>query len=172
MSHVLLHSLLLPESLPFHHLFIQQGLNTDTTSLRPEMTTESVSTGEPPSTSPLATDLKITLADELLLTRVQTLVSLTVMLSRKGFATYGTHERSLVGMGPQMRTQIVGASESLGAQGTLERSGVLLNTLGRTTVLTVLILWVCQAQRNDIIGHCRRRLSSPRRRSRCLSIKW
>lgn len=106
------------------------------------MPAKSIRTGESPAATPLASNLEITLAYKLLLARVQTLVSLAIVLSGKSFAADGTHKRSLVSVCSQVRAQVIGASESLGAESALERGRMLLNPLGRAAVLVVLVLRV------------------------------
>lgn len=101
-SLLLCHALLAPLSLALYHFLVQQRLDADPASLGPEMSSESISTGETPSTTPLPTSLQVALADELLLARVEALVTLAIMLSRKGFATDCANEWSLVGVSPQV----------------------------------------------------------------------
>lgn len=66
------------------------------------MTAKGVSTSESPATAPLTADLEVTLANKLLLARMQTLVSFTIMLARKGLATYRTDKWSLISMCSEM----------------------------------------------------------------------
>lgn len=80
-------------------------------------------------------------------------MAFAVVLPREGFAAYGTDEGPLVGVCSEMRPQVVGAGEALGAESTLESSRVLLNAL-RVAIIRVTrrryILGVCEAE--DIIA--------------------
>lgn len=130
------------------------------------MAAKSVRTCKPPTATPLATSFEIAFANELLLTRVEALVSLSVMLTRKSFATDCTNEGPLVGMSPQVGAQVVGPCESLGAQCALESSRVLLDTLAGSAVLAALVVGIRKAKGDDIVGNSRCRLSPARRRRR------
>lgn len=113
------------------------------------MAAEGIGASEASAAAPLSALLQFTLADELLFARVQAFVALAVVLPREGFVAYGADERSLVGMCPEMRPQVVGAGESLGAEGALESSRVLLNALRVAIIRGTrrrLILRVCEAE--------------------------
>jgi hypothetical protein len=62
------------------------------------MTTQGIGTGKPPAAAPLASHLEIALANKLLLSRVQTFVTLAVVLSGEGFSTNSAYERTLIGV--------------------------------------------------------------------------
>lgn len=94
--------------------FLEKGPDTHTACLGSKVTAESISTSETPATSPVATIFEIAAADELLLSRVQTLVSLAVVLTGKRLAADAAHERSLICVCTQMRSKVVGACKSLG----------------------------------------------------------
>lgn len=77
------------------------------------MSPQGISTSEPTSTAPLATPGQISPTDEFLLARMESFMSLAIVLASKCLAADGTDERSLVGVGAKMRPQIVGAGEAL-----------------------------------------------------------
>lgn len=119
----------MPQPLPLDVLFIQQRLDTDAARFRAEMAAEGVSASEASATAPLSALLQLALADKLLLTRMQALVPLPIVLPREGLTAYGTHEGPLIRVCSEMRSQVVGAGESLRAEGALEGGRVLLNAL-------------------------------------------
>jgi hypothetical protein len=57
-------------SIPLVCFFVEEWLNTDSASLGPEMTAQSVCTGKAPSTAPLTGPGQFATADEFLLARV------------------------------------------------------------------------------------------------------
>lgn len=61
---------------------------------------------------------------------MQTLVTFPVVLAGKCFSTYGAHERTFVGMGTQVRSQVIGSGKSLWTERALESGRVFLNALG------------------------------------------
>ena len=76
-------------------------------------------------------------------------MAFAVVLPREGFVTYGTDERSLVGMCSKMGPQVIGAGKSLGAEGALESRRMLLDALWVAIIRGTrrrLILWVCEAE--------------------------
>lgn len=79
-------------------------------------------------------------------------MTLPIMLSCKGLATYRAYKWPLVGVSTKMRSQIVCASEPLGAKGALECSRVLLDALGVPTLLRSLVFRVCESESNDVVG--------------------
>ncbi len=64
---------------------------------------------------------------------MKTFMAFAVVLSRKSFAADGTDERSLVCVRSKVRTEVIGAGKSLGAQGTLEGGRMFLDSLVVTT---------------------------------------
>lgn len=116
-------------TLSFHRFLIQKRLDADSTRFAAEMSTKGVRSRKPSTAAPGATRTQLTLAHEFLLPRVKAFVAFAVVLSRKSFAADSTDERPLVGVRSKVRTEIVGAGESLGAQGTLESGRVFLNPL-------------------------------------------
>jgi hypothetical protein len=66
------------------------------------MSSEGIGSSKSPSTSPIAAILQVTAADKLLLSRMQTFVSLSIVLASKCFATNATHEWALIRVGAQM----------------------------------------------------------------------
>jgi hypothetical protein len=56
-----------------------------------------------PAATPLASDFKVTLADEFLFAAVQTFMAFTVVLARKGLAAEGAYKGSLVCVRAQVR---------------------------------------------------------------------
>lgn len=69
------------------------------------------------------------MADKFLLARVESLVALAIMLSRKRLAADGAHEWSFIRVRAQMRSQIVRPREALRAEMALECGRVLLHPL-------------------------------------------
>lgn len=90
-------------------------------------------------------------------------MALAIVLAGECLATNRADEWAFIGMGTKMRAQVIGPGESLGAQRALESRRVFLNPFCRASLLTVLVLRVCQAKRDDIVGNGRGRLSSSRR---------
>jgi hypothetical protein len=111
----LLHPLLVPLPLALQHFLVKKGFDANTSGFGAEMATQGVGAGEPTAAAPLASALEIALADELLLTRVQAFVALAVMLASKGFPAHRAYEGPLVRVRPEMRPEIIGSGESLGA---------------------------------------------------------
>jgi hypothetical protein len=143
----ILHALLLPQTLPFNGFFIKKWLDADAARFRAEMPAQCISTGKTATASPLATLLELSFANELLLSGMKSFVALSIMLARKGFPAHCADERAFVGVGAKMRAKIVGTGETFRAQTTLEGRGVLLNSLGITTIRRCgLILWVRESQ--------------------------
>ena len=85
-------------------------------------------------------------------------MSLSIMLSRKGFTTDRANKRSFIGMGPQVRPQIVGPCESLRTQVALESGRMLLHPFrvggGRTWPLRI-------GQVQDVVAIINRRRRLP-----------
>jgi hypothetical protein len=88
--------LILPNTLSFYHLLVQQGLDAYPTRLGPEMAAKGIGSGESPATTPLPASLQFTFADKLFLTRMQTLVAFPIMLSSKSFPTDRAYKRPLI----------------------------------------------------------------------------
>jgi hypothetical protein len=65
--------------------------------------TESISTSESSAATPVVVVFEVTAADKLLLAGVKAFVSFSIMLTRERFTAHAAHERTLVGMGAQMR---------------------------------------------------------------------
>jgi hypothetical protein len=103
------------------------------------MATKCISSGKTPTTSPLASGFQVTLADKFLLARVQTFVSLSIMLSGKCLPADRANEWPLVSMGSQVRSQVVSSGEPLGAESALEGSRMFLYALGTAVILGVLV---------------------------------
>jgi hypothetical protein len=104
-----------PLFLSFDHFLVQEWLDADAARFGSEMPPEGVSTGKASAAAPLTTGFQVTLAYELLLPGVKTLVAFAVVLPCKSFAANGTDEWTFVGMGTQVRAQVVGARKSLRA---------------------------------------------------------
>jgi hypothetical protein len=60
---------------------------------------------------------------------MKTFVTFPIMLTCKRFAAHAADERSLVGVGAKMRTEVVGTGEAFRTQVALEGSGMLLGPL-------------------------------------------
>jgi hypothetical protein len=88
--------------LSLHHLFVQQRLDADTACFGSEVTTQGISASKPSPATPLAPNFEITLANKLLLARVQTFVPFAVVLSGKGLSTDSAYKGTFVGVGSQM----------------------------------------------------------------------
>lgn len=73
---------------------------------------------------------------------MQAFVPFSVVLSSKSLATDCTDKWSLVSVGAQVGSKIVGARESFGTQVALERGRVLLRALVGSCLLAILILRV------------------------------
>jgi hypothetical protein len=71
---------------------------------------------------------------------MQTLMALAIVLPSERLATDCANKRPLVCMRPQVRAKIVGSGKTLWAQGALEGGGVFLGALGRTRVLSSVVL--------------------------------
>lgn len=63
------------------------------------MSSQGVGSRKSSTAAPLATSFQIPFANKLFLSRMQTFVSLSVVLSSKRLATDRTYERSLIGVG-------------------------------------------------------------------------
>jgi hypothetical protein len=124
-------SLLVLVILALKSLFLQQGLDAYASSFAAEMTAEGIGTRKATATAPVITVLELATANKLLLARVESLVTLAVMLAGEGFATMIANERTLVCMGPKMRAQIVSASETLRTETALESGRMLLCSFRR-----------------------------------------
>lgn len=72
-------------------------------------------------------------------------MALAIVLAGEGFATDCTHEWSFVGVGAEMRAQVVCSSKPLRTQSALESGGVLLDTL-RVTRSCTRAPWVSQIE--------------------------
>jgi hypothetical protein len=94
------------------------------------MAAKRVGSGKASAASPVVIVLQLPPTDKLLLARVETLVALAVVLTRKCLAAVAADKRSLVSVSPEMRAKVVGACEALGAEAALECGRVLLSTLG------------------------------------------
>lgn len=128
------------------------------------MSAQRIGAGEAPTATPLAALLELSFADELLLARVQALVAFPVMLPSECLSTHRANERTLVSVGSQMRAQVVGPGEALGAQVALEGCRVLLDPFGISTLgARSLVFWICQPE--DIFSIWERgcRLATPAR---------
>jgi hypothetical protein len=79
------------------------------------MAAEGICTRESTAAAPVAAPGKVTAADEFLFARVQALVALAVVLTSEGFAADCTDKWSFVGVGAEMRAQVVCSSEPLRA---------------------------------------------------------
>lgn len=106
------------------------------------MTAQCISTGKSSATAPLTASLEIPLADKSFFPRVQALMSLSIMLSSKRFATNRTHKWTLVCVRSQVRSQVVGAGKSLGTKCTLESSRVFLDSFCGARFRPTLILGI------------------------------
>jgi hypothetical protein len=120
--------LLLPSTLLLR-FFFKQWTDTHATSFGSEMTPQRIGTCEPPIASPVIVILEITAADKLLLARVQTLVSLAIVLTGKCLPAHTTHKGPLVCVSAQMRAQVVRAGKALRAECALECRRMLLRAL-------------------------------------------
>jgi hypothetical protein len=98
----ILHTLLLPKTLPFNGFFIKKWLNADAARFRAEMSTQCISTGKTATTSPLAALLELSFANELFLSGMKSFMALSIMLARKSFPAYCTDEWALIGVGAKM----------------------------------------------------------------------
>ena len=121
--------LLIVQTLSFHGFFVQERLDAYPTRFAPEMSTQCVGTSKSSTATPIASCAQLTLAYEFLLPRVKPFMTFAVMLASKGFATYGTHKGSFVGMGSEMGAKVVGTSEPLGTKGALKGGWVLLHSV-------------------------------------------
>lgn len=110
-------------------LFVKQWFDTNATSFRSEMTAQRVGPGKSATTSPLSATGELSTTDKLFLARVQPFMTLSIVLSSKGFSTNGADERPFVCVGAQVRPKIIGSGEALGTEVTLERGGMFLDTL-------------------------------------------
>lgn len=110
--------------------FIQQWPDADATGLRPEMTAQGVGTSETATAAPLSAPREIPATDKFLFPGMQTLMSLPIVLARKGFAADGAHKRSLIGMGPQVGAQVVRPRKALRTKMTLESGRMFLHPFG------------------------------------------
>jgi hypothetical protein len=90
------------------------------------MATQGVCAGESATTAPVRTTLESAATHELLLARVQTFVTLAVVLASECFAAHRANERSLIRVCSEVRAQVVCSSESFRAESTLEGSRVFL----------------------------------------------
>lgn len=93
------------------------------------MTSKSICTGESSTAAPVVAILEVATADKLLLARMETFMSLAIVLAREGFPTDTADERTLVRMCAQMRSEVVGSSEALRTQRALEGCRMLLCAL-------------------------------------------
>lgn len=99
------------------------------------MATQSIGTRKAAATAPLIgrcvgnTVGERSTTDELLLARVETLVTLAVVLAGKGLAANRADEWPLVCVGAEMGAEVVGSGEAFGAEMAFECRGVLLSAL-------------------------------------------
>lgn len=91
------------------------------------MAPQCVGTSEAAATAPRATGTKFAAADEFLFARVEAFMSFSIVLACKGLATDGADEGSFVGMGAEMRAEVVGTREAFRAEITLEGGRMFLN---------------------------------------------
>lgn len=124
------HHLLVVEALPLERLLVEQGLDADAAGLGAEVAAEGVGAGEAAAAAPDAAAGELAAADELLLARVQALVTFAVVLAGEGFAADGADEGSLVGVRPQVAAEVVGAGELFRAEAALEGGRVFLDAFG------------------------------------------
>lgn len=96
-------TLTIPATL-FLRFFLEEGSNTHTASFRPEMPAKSIRTSEAPATTPIVAILEVAAADKLLLSRVQTLVTLSVVLTGERLTANTTYKWTLICMRAQMRS--------------------------------------------------------------------
>ena len=66
------------------------------------MSAQCISTSKAATASPLATLFKLSFTNELLLSRMKSFMTLSIMLTRKGFSAHGTDEWAFVGVGAKM----------------------------------------------------------------------
>lgn len=110
-------------------LFFEQGAYADATSFRSEMATKCICTSEPPTATPMTVVLEVTAAHKLLLARMKAFVSFSIVLASECFTANAAHKWTLISVSAQMRTQIIGACETLRTQGALESCRMFLRTL-------------------------------------------
>ena len=94
------------------------------------MAAQGVGAGESPAAAPGAAGAELAAADEFLFAAVEAFVAFAVVLAGEGFAADGADKRPFVGVGAQVRAEIVGAREALGAERALECGGVFLHASG------------------------------------------
>ena len=94
------------------------------------MAAQRVRASKAPSTAPRAAGAELATADEFLFAAVEAFVAFAVVLAGEGFAAYCTDERSFVGMGPQMRAEVVCTRKAFGTEVALECGGVFLDASG------------------------------------------
>jgi hypothetical protein len=131
--------------LSLYQFFVEEWLNADTAGFRPEVSTQSISTREPTPTAPLSCLLQVSFAYEFLLARMQTFMAFPVMLTRKCFPAYCAHEWSFIRVRSKMRTKVVSAGESFGAEIALKCGRMLLCPFGISVLraaLRRLVLWI------------------------------
>jgi hypothetical protein len=110
--------------------FLEQGTDTDATGFRTEMSSKSISTSKSPATAPIVTVFQVTAANKFLLARMQSLMSLAIMLAGECFAADTAYEWTLIGVSAQVRPQIVSSREAFWTQIALKCRGMLLRPLG------------------------------------------
>jgi hypothetical protein len=115
--------------LPLNGFFVEQWLDAYAARFRAEMPSQSISAGKTTATTPLAALFEISFANELLLSGMKSFVAFSVMLTSESFPTDCTYEWAFVGMGAEVRAEVVGTSKAFWTQITLEGCGVLLDPL-------------------------------------------
>lgn len=155
----LLHSLLVPHTLPFKHFLVQQRFNAYPARFGTEMPTKRICTSKASATAPLTSSLEVSFADKLLFARMQTLMPLTIMLASKCFPTNCAYKRSLIRVRPKVGPEVICSSEPLGTQSTLKSSRMLLNALcpsgsAFSLCARTIVVWICQPKCDNIIVYC------------------
>ena len=73
-------------------------------------------------------------------------MAFAVVLPREGFAAHCADKGPLVGVGAEMRAEVVSACEFLGAESALERRGVFLHALCAVGCDVGRPVWVCKVE--------------------------
>lgn len=91
------------------------------------MTAQGVRTRETAAAAPLSAPREVSTTNEFLFPRMQTFVTLPIVLPRKRFAADGANKRSFIGMGAQVGPQVIGSRKAFRAQVALEGGRMLLH---------------------------------------------
>ena len=118
--------LFLEQALAFCRLLVEEWLDAHPAGFGAEVAAQRICACEAPATAPGAGIGEVAFADEFLLAGVEAFVAFAIVLAGKGFATDGADEGPFVGVGAQMRAEVVGTSEAFGTKGALEGGGVFL----------------------------------------------